>query len=184
VFKRITDKIRNSWADAAPPSSARPRRNPFARIEGRLNLRNAPALRRELWRLLWQRNRVIALECSAVRALDIGALAVLIEFAQECRDTGVHLRLVEPSEQMATAFSLYALDDVLVTLAEYIELDGTLIVMEEDFPDSIRLTPVVAAQPGIPTSQAVVPTEAEEPTLIEEEDFPESIRLLAVQYGP
>ncbi|MCA8915682.1 MAG: STAS domain-containing protein [Planctomycetes bacterium] len=180
MFKRITEKIKKAWAEAAPPSTAAPRTNPFARIVGRLNLRNAGQLRESLWGLLWQRNRVVALDCSQIRFMDIGALAVLIEFAQTCRDTGVHLRLVEPSDQMHASFSMYGLTDVLVTLAEFIELDGMLIVLEEDFADSIRLPIVKDAEPAIATNQAVdISASRRVPTIVEEEDFPESIRIVA-----
>ncbi|MCB9895813.1 MAG: STAS domain-containing protein [Planctomycetes bacterium] len=187
MLKRITEKIKKAWAEAAPPTSAAPRANPFARIVGRLNLRNAAQLRENLWSLLWQRrldgaqrNKVVALDCSQVRFMDIGALAVLIEFAQTCRDTGVHLRLVEPSDQMHASFSMYGLSEVLVTLAEFNELDGLLVVMEDDFPDSIRLEAVAERDAAIPSSQAVdISSSRRVPTIVEEEDFPESIRIIA-----
>ena len=181
MFKRLTEKIKKAWAEAAPPSSERPRVNPFARIVGRLNLRNAGQLRDNLWGLLRQRHRVVALDCSQVRFMDIGALAVLIEFAQTCRETGVRLRLVEPSDQMYSSFSMYGLSEVLVTLAEFIELDSLLVVMEEEFPDSIRLPVVEEAEPEIATNQAVILGEVPRvPTIIEEEEFPDSIRIIAV----
>ncbi|MCB9933256.1 MAG: STAS domain-containing protein [Planctomycetes bacterium] len=166
MLKRLTDRIRKAWAETAPVTTAAPRANPFAQIEGRLNLRNAGHLRDSLWKLLWDRQRVVALDCSKVRFMDTGALAVLIEFAQQCKDTGVRLRLVEPSEQVCSTFSMYGLDAVLVSLAEFVEheLDGMLIVIEEEFPDSIRLEAVT------------------EPLMIEEEEFPESIRIQALPY--
>ena len=166
MLKRLTDRIRKAWAETAPVTTAAPRANPFAQIEGRLNLRNAGHLRDSLWKLLWDRQRVVALDCSKVRFMDTGALAVLIEFAQQCKDTGVRLRLVEPSEQVCSTFSMYGLDAVLVSLAEFVEheLDGMLIVIEEEFPDSIRLEAVA------------------EPLMIEEEEFPESIRIQALPY--
>ncbi|MCA8918324.1 MAG: STAS domain-containing protein [Planctomycetes bacterium] len=142
MLKRITEKLKKAWAEAAPPSSGSPAKpNPFARIVGRLNLRNAAVLRRNLFRLLYQRNRCIALDCSQIRFMDGSALAVLLEFATTCKDTGVNLLLLEPSSQMCSAFSMYGLDDVLMSLGSYeeIELDGLLIVLEEDFAESIRL---------------------------------------------
>ncbi|MCG3184949.1 MAG: hypothetical protein ICCCNLDF_03118 [Planctomycetes bacterium] len=170
MLKRLTDKIRKAWAETAPASTAVPRSNPFASIEGRLNLRNAAYLRASLWKLLWGRQRTIALDCSKVRFMDTGALAVLIEFAQQCKDTGVNLRMVEPSQQVWSTFSMYGLDAVLVSLAEFVEheLEGMLIVIEEEFPDSIRL-PALSDTAG----PALV---------IEEEDFPESIRIEALPY--
>lgn len=166
MLKRLTDKIRKAWAETAPTTTSATRANPFVSIEGRLNLHNAVHLRSSLWGLLWGRQRAVALDCSKVRFMDTGALAVMIEFAQQCKDTGVNLRLVEPSPQVWSTFSMYGLDAVLVSLAEFVEheLDGMLIVIEEEFPDSIRLEMVAA------------------PQVIEEEDFPESIRIHALPY--
>lgn len=158
MIKRITEKLKKAWAETAPASSGAPlRANPFARIVGRLNLRNAATLRRNLFRMLYQRHRCIALDCSQIRFMDGSALAVLLEFATSCKQTGVNLRLLDPSEQMHNAFQMYAMAEVLVSLSEFqdLEVDGLLIVLEEDFPDSIRL-------PAL---------------LVEEEDLAESISL-------
>jgi anti-anti-sigma factor len=168
MLKRITDRIKKAWAEAAPPSSFAPKTNPFARIVGPLSMRNAAALRDNLWRLLWQRNRVIALDCSQIHFMDGGALAVLVEFAQACKDAGTSLRLTSPSGEMWSAFSMYGLSDVLVSLAELPELDSSvLIVLEEDFEDSIRL-PAVAVPYGDPLGPAL---------LVHDEEFPDSIRI-------
>jgi anti-anti-sigma factor len=142
VLKRITERIRKAWAETAPAhTGAPPRLNPCTHLVGRLSLRNAAFLRRQLWRLLWQTSRVVALDCSQVRFMDGSALAVLIEFAGACKDRGTTLRLLEPSNQVMNAFSMYGLDGVLTGLAEFneLEVDGLLIVLEEDFADSIRL---------------------------------------------
>jgi anti-anti-sigma factor len=171
VLKRFTERLKRAWAETAPASSA-PGHNPFAQIVGRLNLRNAAVLRENLWRLLWQPNRVIALDCSQVRFMDGCALAVLLEFAHACRDAGVNLRLSEPSSQVWNAFSMYGLSNVLVTLAEMNELDeGLLIVLEEEFEDSIRL-PAVTVPYGDPAGPALV---------VSDEEFPDSIRIEPVR---
>jgi anti-anti-sigma factor len=168
VLKRITDRLKKVWAETAPPSSAAPRHNPFAEIVGPLSLRNSATLRAGLWRMLWQPSRVIALDCSQVRFMDGSALAVLVEFAQCCKEEGVSLRLNNPSAHMWNAFSMYGLSEVLVSLAELPELDaGVLIVLEEDFDDSIRL-PAVAIPYGDPAGPALV---------VNDEEFPDSIRL-------
>jgi anti-anti-sigma factor len=164
MLKRITEKLKRAWAETAPPGSGAPapRSNPFAEIVGRLSLRNAGLLRRNLFRMLYCRQRCIALDCSQVRFMDGSALAVLLEFATTCKDTGVNLRLLDPSPQMCNAFSLYSMQEVLVTLSDFteLEMDGLLIVLEEDVADSIRLPALV----------------------LEEEEFPESIRIKAIPY--
>ena len=172
MLRRITERLKKAWAETAPISTAAPVHNPFAQIVGRLNLRNAAVLRENLWRLLWQRNRVIALDCSQIRFMDGSALAVLLEFAHACKDAGVNLRLSEPSGQMWNAFSMYGLSEVLVSLAELHELEeGLLIVLEEEFADSIRL-PAVSVPYGDPVGPALV---------VNDEEFPDSIRIEPVR---
>ncbi|MBZ0136032.1 MAG: STAS domain-containing protein [Planctomycetes bacterium] len=158
MLKRITERIRKAWAETAPAYTGAPTRlNPCTHLAGRLSLTNAAYLRKQLWRLLWQRSRVVALDCSKVRFMDGSALAVMIEFADACKDAGTTLRLLEPSNNVMNAFSMYGLDEVLTSLAEFneLEVDGLLIVLEEDFLDSIRLPALV----------------------IEEEELAESLRL-------
>lgn len=172
MLKRITDRLKKVWAETAPPNSGAPRANPFAELVGPLSLRNSAVLREKLWRLLWQPSRVIALDCSQIRFMDGSALAVLMEFAQCCKEEGVSLRLSNPSGQVWNAFSMYGLSDVLVSLAELQELEeGVLIVLEEDFDDSIRL-PAVAVPYGDPAGPALV---------VNDEEFPDSIRLAPVR---
>ena len=164
MFKRFTEKLKKAWAATAPPRSSAPavKPNPFAEIVGRLNLRNAGVLRRNLFRMLYRRQRCVALDCSQVRFMDGSALAVLLEFATACKDSGVNLRLLDPSPQMCNAFSMYCMQDVLVSLSDFneLEMDGLLIVLEEDFADSIRLPVLV----------------------LEEEEIPHSIRIEALPY--
>lgn len=158
MLKRITERIRKAWAETAPAYTGAPARlNPCTHLAGRLSLTNAAYLRKQLWRLLWQRSRVVALDCSKVRFMDGSALAVMLEFADACKDAGTTMRLLEPSNNVMNAFSMYGLDEVLTSLAEFneLEVDGLLIVLEEDFGDSIRL----------PALQ------------ITEEEFAESLRL-------
>jgi anti-anti-sigma factor len=172
VLKRITERLKKAWAEAAPISSDAPKHNPFAQIVGKLSLRNAASLRTSLWNLLWQPNRVVALDCSQIRFMDGSALAVLLEFAQACKTAGVNLRLSQPSSQVWNAFAMYGLSDVLVTLAELHELEeGLLIVLEEEFADSIRL-PAVAVAYGDPVGPTLV---------VSDEEFPDSIRIEPVR---
>lgn len=142
VIKKITQSIKQAWAETAPATTtAPPERNPYCNLVGKLNLRNASLLRESLWELLWRRNRTIGIDCSKIRFMDGGALAVMIEFAYACRAEGVNLRLIDPSHQMCNIFSMYGLADALVEICEFqeIELDGMVILVDEDFPDSIRL---------------------------------------------
>ena len=126
MFKLFTEKLKKAWAETAPPSSSAPavKPNPFAEIVGRLNLRNAGVLRRNLFRMLYRRQRCVALDCSQVRFMDGSALAVLLEFATACKDSGVNLRLLDPSPQMCNAFSMYCMQDVLVSLSDFNELEN------------------------------------------------------------
>jgi anti-anti-sigma factor len=147
VLKRITRRIRKVVTETPPPSSVAPApvvdapRNPRASVSGRLCLRSATALHARLFKHLEGSARAFALDVSRVRFLDGSALAVLVEFAQACRRRGITLTLIRPSAQVWNTFSLYGLRDALVQMSEFdeVELDGVLIVVDEEFPDSIRL---------------------------------------------
>jgi anti-anti-sigma factor len=108
-------------------------------VSGRLCMSQAVVLRRRLLRLLDGGGRVLALDLSGVCFMDGAALAVVVEFAQACARSGVSLRLFEPSEQVWDAFSLYGLTNLLIEFAEYNEREGLLVVIEDDFPESISL---------------------------------------------
>ena len=157
MLKRITQRIRKAWEESAPANSGAPAAapvNPYTRLVGRLALRNAVELRRSLWRLLKPCNRIVALDCAQIRFMDGSALAVLIEFAQACQGRGITLRMIEPSLQVLNTFSMYGMDDVLVSLADFneLELDGMLVVLDEDFADSIRLPALVIEEDELPDS--------------------------------
>lgn len=145
ALKRFTDRIRKAWAETAPVSSGAPkapRSNPSIEIEGRLCLNGASNLRRRLFRLLNGGHRCVTMQASRVRFIDGCALAVLVEFAQACRDRNITFRLVEPSIPIWNAFSMYGLREVLADLSCAGDLEGVLIILEEDFMDSIRLPAV------------------------------------------
>lgn len=151
ALKRFTDRIRKAWAETTPATTepaAAPRRNPSIEVEGRLCLAGASDLRRRLFRLLHGGHRCVTMHAARVRFIDGCALAVLVEFAQACRDRNVTFKMVEPSPPMWNAFAMYGLRDVLDDLADcaHMELEGVLIILEEDFPDSIRLPAVAAPQ--------------------------------------
>ncbi len=160
AIKRITTRIRKLIAETEPPSSASPvPANPRAEVAGRLCLQGAALLRKRLFRLLADRHRVLSVDLSRVRFMDGCALAVLVEFAQACIARGTALRLIQPTSHVWSTFTLYGLRDILVEYADNVdpEIEGTLIIVEQDFPDSIRL-------PAL---------------LVVEDDFPDSIRLPA-----
>ncbi|MBK8207479.1 MAG: STAS domain-containing protein [Planctomycetes bacterium] len=160
AIKRITTRIRKLIAETEPPSSAPPvRANPSTHVAGRLCMQGAALLRKRLFRLLAEKHRLLSVNLSGVRFMDGCALAVLVEFAQACMARGTALQLIQPTRQVWNAFTLYGLREVLVEYADNTdpELEGTLIIVEEDFPDSIRL-------PAL---------------LVVEDDFPDSIRLPA-----
>jgi anti-anti-sigma factor len=148
TLRRVTDRIRKLIAETEPASAAAPDRpNPRTLVEGRLCLQGATQLRQRLFGLFAAKHRQLALDLSNVRFMDGSALAVLVEFAQTCLQRGIALRLIEPSEQVWNTFSMYSMTEILIEFADFqaIELDGTLIVLEEDFLGSIRLPSVAAA---------------------------------------
>lgn len=158
TVKRITERIRKLVAETQPPSSGPPARlNPCLSVAGRLCMRGAELLRKRLFAMLHDKHRALAVDLSRVRFMDGCAVAVLVEFAHACLQRGCTLRLHGPTPEVWDAFTLYGLREVLCEYAEETDLEGVLIVMEEDFPDSIRL-PVA---------------------LVVEEDYPDSIRLPA-----
>lgn len=167
AIRRFTDRLRK--AAAQPVSSGAPARPPApqAELAGCFRLADGVHLRRQLLALLAPGARVILLDCSRVASMDGCGLAVLVEFMETCRNRHVRLRLIEPSLRMRETFRLYGLGEAIDTLAERRHTqapeveEGLLIVIEEDFAESIRLE----ALPG--------------PAVIEEEDFPDSIRLPA-----
>jgi anti-anti-sigma factor len=150
AIRKITRRLRrvpdsgawNSLPARSAPANPEPS-NPRAAISGRLCMRSALDLHSRLFGLFQRRGkcRAVALDVSRVRFLDGSALAVLIEFAQACRTRGVTLTLIQPSAQVWNTFALYGLEDALVQLADFrqIDVDGVLIVLDEEFPDSIRM---------------------------------------------
>jgi anti-anti-sigma factor len=152
TIRKITRRLRRV-ADSAPQSAVPAPRpaapsNPRAAISGRLCMRSALDLHTRLFSLLRRRGtcRAVALDVSRVRFLDGSALAVLVEFAQACRSRGVSLTLIQPSAQVWNTFGLYGLQDALVQMSEFrqIDVDGVLIVLDEEFPDSIRMPKAAA----------------------------------------
>lgn len=143
VVRRITSRFRRLVEVPEPAPRAMPERaSPRTTVAGRLCISGAVQLRRRLFGLLKTApDRALTLDLSGVRLMDGSALAVLVEFAQACIRRGATLRLMEPSQQVWDTFNFYGLTQVLIELAEFesASLDGVLIVIEEDFPESICL---------------------------------------------
>ena len=145
TIKSITRRLKKACASALRepvPAPTPVRATADNAMIGRLNFRNAVLLRKRLWALLERAPRAIALRCDKVSFMDSAALATTIEFALACRAQGISLRLVEPTKRVWNAFSLYGLSSLLRHMSEIDDRDfdeGMLIILEEDFDDSIRL---------------------------------------------
>ncbi|MBX3474455.1 MAG: STAS domain-containing protein [Planctomycetes bacterium] len=142
AIRRFTDRIRKA---AAEPVSSAPQAHPptpQAELCGAFRFSDGPRLRRQLFSLLSPGARVVLLDCSRVASMDGCGLAVLVEFMEACRVRQVRLRLIEPSSRMVDAFALYGLGEAIELLAERRNAgvdEGLLIILEDDFPESIRL---------------------------------------------
>ncbi|MHC4840679.1 MAG: STAS domain-containing protein, partial [Planctomycetota bacterium] len=96
---------------------------------------------------------VIALGCREVRYLDGAALAVIVDIALKCKRVGIRLRLLEPSVVVCETFRFYGLDEVLCSLAEWPNLDeGVVIVLEEEVEGIIQLPTMVVEDDDFPNS--------------------------------
>lgn len=122
-------------------------------MRGRLTFRNAGLLRKALFTLLGQRRRVISLVCDRVEFCDGAAIAAVLEFSLACKEQGIRLFFVDPSESLCDAFRLYRLHSMLDAMstrqrvlpthqAADLGEDALVIVLEDEFPDSIRIEPV------------------------------------------
>lgn len=160
ALRRITERIQRAWLDAERPSSAAPAAPQSAVVSGRLDLRNTTRLRNELFTLLDTPGRTLALDLSGIAYLGGCALAVLVEFARAWREAGRTLRVIATSQAVRDTFSLFGLYSVLAELSGLStdELDGFLVIVEDEFAESIRLPAV-------------------EPQVIEEDDYLEAIEL-------
>lgn len=161
ALRRITERIRKAALTPAPSVAVTTPPAPQAELAGTLRLKDGPRMRGQLFSLLDARPRVIVLDCSRVAQIDGCGLAVLLEFITACNTRHVRLKLMEPSARMADVFTLYGLGDAMEALAQRRapELEGMLIIIEDELDDSIRLDEITG------------------PEIVEEEDFPDSIRL-------
>lgn len=124
-------------------------------MRGSLNFKNAALLRKALFALLAKPRRVIGLKCDQVEFADGAAVAAVLEFALACREAGTRLYFMDPSERLVNAFRFYGLGAMMDALStrgavlptsQAADLDDPLvIVVEEEFPDSIRIEAVKEA---------------------------------------
>ncbi|MCC6575085.1 MAG: STAS domain-containing protein [Planctomycetes bacterium] len=116
-------------------------------LDARMTYLNAPGFGRELSHLLRARRRFVTVDCAAVRHMDGAAVATLLEFAMACGEAQVQLRFKQPTRAFRDAFSLYNLGHLVgeLTQAPDDEHTALVIIVEDDFDDSIRLPAVKAA---------------------------------------
>jgi anti-anti-sigma factor len=124
-------------------------------MRGRLNFKNASTLRNALFALLAKPRRVIGLKCDKVEFADGAAVAAVLEFAMACQESGTRLYFMEPSESLVNAFRFYGLGSMIDALStnrsmlpvnQAKDLDDSLvIVVEDEYPDSIRIEAIKEA---------------------------------------
>jgi anti-anti-sigma factor len=149
AFARTLEPIAmktQSWCSSMQESEA---------MRGRLNFRNASTLRKALFALLAKPRRVIGLKCANVEFADGAAVAAVLEFAMACQQSGTRLYFMEPSESLVNAFRFYGLSsmiDALSTRAPALPTsqamavdDPLVIIVEDEFPESIRIEPMKEA---------------------------------------
>lgn len=141
AIRRITERLRRATAAPLPVPVVDLPRVPQAELAGSFRFKDGPKLRSHLFGLIRGPVRTVVLDCSRVVLMDGCGLAVMLEFISECRNRHVRLKLIDPSRRLMEAFQMYGLGDAIDALCEHRlpELDSMLIVIEDDFPDSIRL---------------------------------------------
>ena len=124
-------------------------------MRGRLSFKNASILRKALFALLAKPRRVIGLKCDKVEFADGAAVAAVLEFAMACQESGTRLYFMDPSESLVNAFRFYGLSSMIDALStratalptsQAADMDDPLvIIVEEEFPESIRIEPMKEA---------------------------------------
>ncbi len=126
-----------------PNSVRKPNAQPLVAdcvLDARMTYVNAPAFARELARVLRACPRFITIDCAAVRHVDGAAVATVLEFALACGEAGTQLRFKRPTHAFYDAFALYNLGHIVGELTPTDdETAGLVIIVEDDFEDSIRL---------------------------------------------
>ena len=125
-------------------------------MRGRLSFKNARNLRNALFALLAKPRRVLGLRCDKVEFCDGAAVAAVLEFAMACQQAGTRLYFQNPSDGMVNAFGFYGLTGMMDALSTHgpvlptshaVDLgdEALVIVVEDEFPDSIRIEAVKEA---------------------------------------
>lgn len=81
--------------------------------EGRLNMPVAPKLRQQLHDLINDGNTRLVVDLAAVESVDSAVLGALISGLKAAKNAGGDLRIVAPSQQVATVLELTHLKHVL-----------------------------------------------------------------------
>ena len=89
----------------------------LVRVSGELDMIGAPALERELHRLLSQRLQTVILDLTDVEFIDSLGLACLIKVTRRSREDGDRLRMIKPRGHVADVLHTTGIDDVLPLLA-------------------------------------------------------------------
>ncbi len=119
-------------------------------MRGRLSFKNARNLRNALFALLRKPRRVLGLRCDKVEFCDGAAVAAVLEFAMACQEAGTRLYFLDPSADMVNAFGFYGLSNMMDALTTHgpvlptsqaVDLgdESLVIVVEDEYPDSIRI---------------------------------------------
>ncbi|OFJ51901.1 STAS domain-containing protein [Mycolicibacterium grossiae] len=83
------------------------------RPEGRVNMVVAPALRKELHRLVDEGNTRVVVDLSGTDFIDSSGLGAVISGLKAARQAGGDLRIAAPTRQVVTVLELTNLDRVL-----------------------------------------------------------------------
>ena len=89
----------------------------LVRVSGELDMIGAPALERELHRLLSQRLQTVILDLTDVEFIDSLGLACLIKVTRRSREDGDRLRMIKPRGHVADVLHTTGIDDVLPLIA-------------------------------------------------------------------
>ena len=82
-------------------------------VDGRLNVVTAPAMKREVQRLVQQGDVKLAVDLSAVEFIDSSGLGALMGGLKAARTAGGDLRIAGATEQVVSVLRLTNLDKVL-----------------------------------------------------------------------
>jgi anti-sigma B factor antagonist len=89
----------------------------LVRLWGELDMAGAPALERELLRLLVSRLHTVVLDLHDLEFIDAAGLRCLVTAARRSAANGDQLRILGPQEQVARIFGMTGTDHLLPLIA-------------------------------------------------------------------